>query len=247
MKKQTYLSIIIPAYKESKRIPETLKKVSGYLKQQSYNYEIVVVNDGSPDNTAKVVKGLTQEIENLRLIDNKENHGKGYVVRQGLLESRGQYRVFMDADNSTSVDHVEKMFPQFEKGFDVVIGSRDIEGAKLPVPQGKFRIFVGDVFNLLVQFLTGLWGIKDTQCGFKGFTKECVEKVVPQCKIDRFAFDPEILIIAKRMGYKIKEIPVTWYNDPNSTVGFSNMINMAKDLFRIRLNIIKGVYEKKES
>lgn len=240
-----YLSVIIPAYKEAKRIPETLKKVSNYLKKQSYSYEIVVVNDGSPDNTAQVVRNLSESIDNLRLVDNKENHGKGYVVRQGLVEAKGDYRVFMDADNSTSVNHIERMFPQFEKGFDVVIGSRDIEGSKLPVPQGWFRQRVGDVFNLMVQFICGLWGIWDTQCGFKGFTRKAAENIIPLCKINRFAFDPEMLVVAKKLGYKIKEVPVTWYNDEASTVGFGNMINMAKDLLRIRLNIIKGEYDRK--
>ncbi len=244
--KKINLSVVIPAYNEEKRIPETLKKISNYLKKQSYNSEIIVVNDGSKDNTAQVVNNLMEEIDNLRLIDNKENHGKGYVVKQGLLESEGKYRVFMDADNSTSVDHVEKMFPYFKKGYDLVIGSRDIEGAEIPVRQSWWRERVGDIFNLMVQLLSGLWGIWDTQCGFKGFTKECAEKVVPLCKIDGFAFDVELLIIAKKMGFKIKEVPVTWYDEAGSTVGFDNMIKMGLDLLKIRLNIIKGIYDQKE-
>ncbi len=241
----TYLSIIIPAYNEEKRIPETLKKIKAYLKDQSYSWEIIVVNDGSKDNTAQVVQGIALQDENIRLIDNKKNNGKGYVVRQGLLEAKGDYRIFMDADNSTSVDHVEKMFPEFKNGYDVVIGSRDIKGAKLAIPQSWFRRKVGDIFNLLVQFLCGLWGIWDTQCGFKGLTRKCVTEIIPQCRIDRFAFDPEILVVAKRMNFKIKEVPVTWFNDAVSTVKFKSTIKMAIDLLKIRLNIIKGLYAKK--
>jgi len=240
-----YLSIIIPAYNEGKRIIETLKKTTAYLKGQSYSWEIIVVSDGSKDNTAQVVQEFASQNENIKLIDNKENHGKGYVVRQGLLEARGDYRVFMDADNSTSVDHVEKMFPEFKNGYDVVIGSRDMKDSKLAIPQSWFRQKVGDIFNLLVQFICGLWGIWDTQCGFKGLTRKCVEEIIPQCRVDRFAFDPEILVIAKRMGYKIKEVPVIWFNDAESKVKFSSTIKMAIDLLKIRLNIIKGSYEKK--
>ena len=172
-----YLSIIIPAYNEEKRIPETLKKIKAYLKDQSYSWEIIVVNDGSKDNTAQVVQGIALQDENIRLIDNKKNNGKGYVVRQGLLEAKGDYRVFMDADNSTSVDHVEKMFPEFKNGYDVVIGSRDIKGAKLAIPQSWFRRKVGDIFNLLVQFLCGLWGIWDTQCGLRVLQENVLQKL----------------------------------------------------------------------
>ncbi|MCP6719010.1 MAG: glycosyltransferase family 2 protein [Patescibacteria group bacterium] len=239
---EIHLSVIIPAYNEEKRIAKTLREIHKYLKTQNYNWDILVVSDGSKDNTAGVVRGLSSEIENLRLIDNKENHGKGYVVRQGLLEAKGRYKVFTDADNSTSIDQVEKMWPEFEKGFDIVIGSRDIKGAVLAVPQSRIRRITGDIFNLMVQITSGLFGIWDTQCGFKGFTKKAVENVLPKCVIDRFAFDPEILVIAKKMGYKIKEIPVTWVNDPDSRVGLKNMVKMGIDLLKIRWNLITGKY-----
>ena len=240
-----HLSIIIPAYNEEKRILETLKKIETYLKSQSYNWEIIVVSDGSKDNTSQVVKRFASQNKNIKLIDNKKNYGKGYVTRQGLLEAKGKYRIFTDADNSTSIDHVERMFPEFESGYDIVIGSRDIKGSKLAIPQSWFRQRVGDVFNLLVQFVCGLWGIWDTQCGFKGLTGKCVKEIIPQCRINRFAFDPEILVVAKRMKYKIKEVPVTWFNDAESKVKFKSMVKMAIDLFKIRLNIIKGLYAKK--
>lgn len=243
MSNKIHLSVVVPAYNEQNRLPKTLREIEKYLKTQSYDWEIVVVNDGSKDNTSQVVKELLSEIENLRLVDNKENHGKGYVVRQGMLEAKGKYRVFTDADNSTSIDQVEKMWPEFEKGYDIIIGSRDIKGAVLSVPQTWLRRRIGDIFNLLVQITCGLWGIWDTQCGFKGFTEKATEDIFPKCRIDRFAFDPEILVIAKKMGYKIKEIPVTWINDPESKVKLKSMIKMAVDLLKIRKNLIIKKYD----
>ncbi len=243
MSNKIHLSVVVPAYNEQNRLPKTLREIEKYLKTQSYDWEIVVVNDGSKDNTSQVVKELLSEIENLRLVDNKENHGKGYVVKQGMLEAKGKYRVFTDADNSTSIDQVEKMWPEFEKGYDIIIGSRDIKGAVLSVPQTWLRRRIGDIFNLLVQITCGLWGIWDTQCGFKGFTEKATEDIFPKCRIDRFAFDPEILVIAKKMGYKIKEIPVTWINDPESKVKLKSMIKMAVDLLKIRKNLIIKKYD----
>ena len=238
-----YLSVIIPAYKEEKRIPKTLREIDKYLSSQNYGYEIIVVCDGSPDKTAEVVQKMIGEIKNLRLIDNKENHGKGYVVRQGLLEAKGKYRFFTDADNSTSIDQVEKMWPEFKKGFEIIIGSRDVPGAVLDPPQPWWRIMLGNIFNLIVQVISGLWGIWDSQCGFKGFTEKTVKNIFPKCQIDRFSFDVEILVLAKKMNYKIKEIPVTWKNDLSSTVGFKSMLNMLKDVFKIRWNLITGKYK----
>jgi len=243
MSNEIYLSVIIPAYNEGKRLPKTIEEISKYLRKQNYGYEIIAVSDGSKDNTAETVRDLIPVIPNLKLIDNKENHGKGFVTRQGMLEAKGEYRIFTDADNSTSIDQVEKMWPQFKAGFDIIIGSRDIKGAVLAVPQPWLRrVVTGNVFNLFVQIICGLWGIWDTQCGFKGMTKKAAEDILPRCKIEKFAFDPEILVIGKRLGYKIKEIPITWINDPNSTVKFKSMVKMGFDLIRIRLNLIKGIY-----
>ncbi|MDI6602918.1 MAG: glycosyltransferase family 2 protein [Patescibacteria group bacterium] len=238
-----YLSVIIPAYNEEKRLPKTLKEIDKYLKKQNYDYEIIVVNDGSKDLTAETVRGMSSVIRNLKLIDNKINQGKGAVVRQGMLEAQGDYRLFTDADNSTAIDQIEKMWPWFKKNYDIVIGSRDIKGAVLDPPQPWFRhIVLGEGFKLYRKIIVGLWRIEDTQCGFKCFKKEVVEKVFPKCKINRFAFDPEILIIARKMGYKIKEIPVYWRNDPESKVKPKWIVNMAIDLLKIRWNLIKGIY-----
>jgi len=237
-----HLSVIIPAYNEEKRLPKTLVEIDKYLRKQDYDYEIIVVNDGSKDKTAQIVEDFKSKIANLKLIDNKINHGKGYVIRQGMLEAKGEFRVFTDADNSTPIDQIEKMWPEFEKGYDVVIGSRDIKGAVLEPPQPWWRRFLGEVFGLLTNLIVGTWGIKDTQCGFKGFTQRATKDIFPRCKINRFAFDPEILIIAKKLGYKIKEIPIFWRNDPRSKVKFKSMIKMGFDLLKIRWNLITKKY-----
>lgn len=239
-----YLSVVIPAYNEEKRLPKTLVEIDKYLSSQKYDYEILVVSDGSKDKTVDTVKNLQHRIACLKLIANKENHGKGYVTRQGLLEAKGQIRLFTDADNSTSIDQIEKMIPLFEKGDHIVIGSRDIKGAVLEPPQPALRVFIGNVFNLMVQVIVGLWGIKDTQCGFKALSVEAAVKILPKCKIDRWAFDPEILKIGKKMGYKIYEVPVHWKNDLESKVKMSSTIKMALDLLKIRWNLLTRKYSR---
>lgn len=241
-----YLSVVIPAYNEEKRLPKTLLEIDRYLSGQSYDYEIIVVSDGSKDKTAQVAEALRPKIANLRVIDNKENHGKGYVTRQGMTEARGQYRLFTDADNSTSIEQVAKLLPYFSQGYDIVIGSRDVKGAVVSSPQPGYRRLLGEIFNLFVQILAGLWGIWDSQCGFKAFTQEAVKDIFPRCRIDRFAFDPEILKIGKKLGYKIKESPIVWVNDPESKVNFKSIIKMGIDLIKIRWNLILGRYGKRK-
>jgi len=239
-----YLSIVIPAYNEERRLPKTLEAIDDYLRQQPYDYEIIVVNDGSKDTTATVCEGMSSVIKNLKLIDNKENKGKGAVVRQGMLEGQGDFRLFTDADNSTSIDQIEKMWIEFKNGYDIIIGSRNVKGAVLDPPQPFLRqIILGEGFKLFRKIIIGLWKIQDTQCGFKCFTGEAAGKIFPRCKINRFAFDPEILVIAKKLGYKIKETPVLWKNDPESKVKLKGMVKMAIDLVKIRLNMIKGFYD----
>lgn len=233
---EIHLSVIIPAYNEEKRLPKTLEEIDKYLKRQNYSYEIIVVSDGSTDRTCEVVENLKSKIANLRLICEKINRGKGYGVKIGMLNAKGKYRLFTDADNSTPIEQVEKIWPEFEKDFDIVIGSRDIKGAILDPPQNLFRRFVGEGFKLLRKIIVGLWEIEDSQCGFKCFTQRAAENIFPKCKIDRFAFDPEILLIGKKLGYKIKEIPVYWKNDPASKVKLKSMMKMALDLIKIRFN-----------
>jgi len=244
-----HLSVIIPAYNEEKRLSNTLREINKYLSKQSYDSEILVVNDGSKDRTAQIVKDLKLEIANLKLIDNKLNQGKGAVVRQGMLEARGEYRLFTDADNSTSINHLEKMWPLFEKGYDVVIGSRDsrdIKEACQAVSQPLWKRLAGDIGNIAIQVVL-IWGIWDTQCGFKGFTKKAAEDIFKKCKINRWAFDVEALALAKKLGYKIGIVPVYWINAPESRVKLKGYINFFKEFLRIKWNFICHKYDYEEN
>lgn len=239
------LSIIIPSYNEEKRLSKTLISVDNYLKKQNYDYEILVVNDGSKDNTVKIANELKKTIKNLRIIDNQENHGKGYVVRQGMIEAKGDYRLFSDADNSTSIDHIERMWPWFEKGYDVVIGSRDVKGSILNPPQPWFRrVIFGNGFKFIRKIIIGLWFINDTQCGFKCFSKKAAENIFSMARVDGFAFDVEILKIAKRFNYKIKEVPIVWINDLESKVKLKHVFKMFVEMLKLRKDLIMGKYEK---
>ncbi len=238
------LSIIIPAYNEENRLPNTLGLINQYLVKQNYEYEILVINDGSKDGTAEVVQKLIPKIANLKLIDNKKNKGKGGVVKQGMLEAKGDYRLFTDADNSTSIDQVEKMWPWFEKEFDVVIGSRDVKGAILDPPQSWVRkVLLGDSFKIIRKIIIGLWRIQDTQCGFKGLSSKAAKDIFSKAKMDGFIFDVEMLVLAKNLGYKIKEIPVKWVNDTESKVKIKNILKMFFDMMKLRKDFILGKYK----
>ncbi|MBD3238399.1 MAG: glycosyltransferase [Candidatus Moranbacteria bacterium] len=239
------LSVVIPAYNEENRISKTLIAVNKYLSAQKYASEILVVIDGATDKTFDVVKGHQKQIKNLVIQNNSKNHGKGYVVRQGLLKAQGDYRLFMDADNSTTVDHIEKFFPHFEKGYDLVIGSRDIKGSQLKKRQPFWKEFLGNAGNLMIQMVGGLWGIPDTQCGFKALTAGAAENICQTMKIDRWGFDIEMLVLARKAGYKIKEVPVVWINDEASKVSFLSYFNTLKELFQIKFNLLLGNYRIK--
>jgi dolichyl-phosphate beta-glucosyltransferase len=241
-----FLSIIIPAYNEEKRITKSLIEIDQYLRAQKYDYEIIVVNDGSQDKTAEIVEKLNDPghplgntpIKNLYLIDNKKNMGKGFVVRQGFLRAMGEYRLFTDADNSVSINQVENFMPYFNDGYSIVIGSRSVKGAILNPAQPRCRRFLGNVFSIMVKAINGLRGIKDTQCGFKIFNSKSADALCPKCKINRWAFDVEILILAQKLGYKIKEVPVIWKNNIYSRVDFKSMFGSIIDLIKIRFNSI---------
>ncbi len=249
---QPYLSVIIPAYNEAERIPLTLVDIDRHLRQRKFSYEILVVNDGSTDETAKIVKKMMPVIKNLKLMDNDVNRGKGAVVRQGMLLASGKYRLFTDADNSTSVDQFDKMIPYFsakggsasggEEGYDVVIGSRSVKGSRLDPPQPIYRQIPGKIGNLIIQFLL-LPGIWDTQCGFKAFTAEAAEKIFSIMKITKWGFDIEALALAKHLGFRMKEIPVRWINDPFSHVRASAYLQVLLETCKIRWWLTTGKYE----
>lgn len=243
-----YLSVIIPAYNEEKTIEATLWDIDKYLSAQSFDYEIVVVSDGSKDKTISVVDGLKNQIKNLRFIDNKENHGKGWVVRQAMLDAKGKYRLFMDADNATTINHVDKMKPFFEKNYDVVIGTRDKKdapGAKKAVDQPFLKRQIGNAGNVLIQ-IVAVWGIWDTQCGFKAFSAKAAQEIFSRTKIDRWGFDIEALALARKLKYRIGIVPVYWINNPNSRVNLKAYLNTFKELFQVKWNLITGKYNIKE-
>jgi dolichyl-phosphate beta-glucosyltransferase len=244
---KVYLSVIIPAYNEEKRIAKTLFSIDHYLSGQDYSYEIIVVDDGSTDKTVSIIQNLTHLVKNLRVINSQPNHGKGYVVRLGMLEAKGQYRLFMDADNSTSIEHLEKMWPYFEQGYQVVIGSRDrkdVVGAKQAVPQSFLKRQLGNLGNLLIQ-LVAVPGVWDTQCGFKAFTAKAAKDIFSRCQINRWGFDIEALALARRLKYKIAIIPVYWINDPHSHVNWKGYLRTFWELFKIKWNLIIDKYSLK--
>ncbi len=235
-----YLSVIIPAYREATRITPTLEKVVAYLGAAPYDSEVLVIDDGSPDDTIVVVQRfITTTVlpsnVSLRLIALDSNLGKGGAVRKGMLEATGKIRIFTDADLSTPIKEVEKVFTAIEtEGYDIAIGSRALEKELIKVHQPWYRETMGRFFNLLVQLMV-FRGIKDTQCGFKGFTAKAAEKVFSAQKVMGFSFDVDILFLAKKFGYKIKEVPVEWYNDERTTVGaLSDSSKMFFELLRIK-------------
>ncbi|HEY4499742.1 MAG TPA: dolichyl-phosphate beta-glucosyltransferase [Candidatus Paceibacterota bacterium] len=237
-----FLSVIIPAYNEAKRLPITLIDIDKHLRDQEYSYEIIVVNDGSKDQTAEIVRRFIPLIQNMHLIDNAENHGKGHVVRQGMLSAKGNWRLFMDADNSTSIVEFNKMLPYFKDGYEVVIASRDLRGSRTIPAQPFYKRWLGDIGNLIIQALL-LPGIWDTQCGFKCFSEEAAVKVFNAVKIERWGFDAEALALAKNYGYKIKEIPIFWVNDPRTHVALSAYLQVLLEVVKVRWWLWTGAYK----
>ncbi len=238
-----YLSIVVPAYNEAERIPTALLDMDKHLRAVDFSYEIIVVNDGSSDKTVEVVRGFIGRVQNLKILDLGKNQGKGAAVRAGMLDARGAIRIFTDADNSTSIDQFEKMMPFFEKGYDVVIGSRTIKGAILEPAEPWYRRIAGRGLNLVVQMLL-LPGIWDTQCGFKAFTAEAAERIFSNSKIIGWGFDVEALSLARIMGYRIKEIPVRWVNDERTHVTSSAGFKFLRDVSKVRWRLWTGNYPK---
>jgi len=235
-----FLSIVIPAYNEQKRITPTLKQIHSYLHSSPYEYEVLIVSDGSTDRTAEVVNETTSMWQNFHLIDNKKNNGKGYVVRQGMLEARGEWRLFMDADGATPIEMIERMM-KYVQNYEVIIGSRYIEKGLIQEKQSVSRIFISRAGNLFIQAMI-LPGIKDTQCGFKMFSKKATEAIFPLQRFERWSFDLELLVIARKQGYKIVEVPVVWHNVAGSKVKPSAAFRVLKDVFKIKWNSISGKY-----
>jgi dolichyl-phosphate beta-glucosyltransferase len=243
MNEEIFLSIVIPAYKEAHRIHKILDAIFEFSKIKDYNIETIVVVDGSPDDTAEVAKKYEEKLKNFRVIDRKENKGKGYTVREGMLAAKGKYVLFSDADNSTPVEQVDKLL-KYRNDYDVIIGSRYVYDGKLAVPQSMIRKLGGRAINLIIR-TTAVSGIKDTQCGFKLFSNKAAQEVFSKQTFDRFSFDIEILAIARSLGYKIKEVGITWYDDPHSTVNpIKDGLRMIKDAWTVRKNVNAKKYSR---
>lgn len=236
-----FLSIIIPAYNEAERLPLTLIDIDKHLSGQDYSYEILVINDGSTDNTAEITEKFMPMVKGLKIFDNKENQGKGAAVRQGMLIAKGNWRLFMDADNSTAISEFNKMLPYLKEGYDIVIGSRAVRGAILRPPQSLYKRFLGKLGNFFVRIIL-VPGLKDTQCGFKCFSEESVERVFSIARIKRWGFDFEALALARLFGYKIKEMPVTWVNDPRTHVRFSSYFKTLWEALKIKWWLVRNKY-----
>ncbi len=229
------LSLIIPAYNESARIAPTLDRVLGYLRAQSYSWELIVVDDGSRDDTVEIVGKQIEGAREARLIAYQPNRGKGFAVRTGIMAATGQWAVFLDADLSTPPEEIEKALSYLRAGDDMVIGSRALPESQIERRPPLFRRLATAVFDLVKHLLVGLWQFSDTQCGFKAYRQSAVRPLYERAVIDRFMFDVEILYLAGRKRLKVREMPVRWADAAGSKVRFfEGVVNMVKDLVRIR-------------
>ena len=235
-----FLSIIIPAYNEEKRLPGTLREVTDFLVAQSYTSEIIVVENGSADNTAAVVQQFANRHPSVRLLHSRQ--GKGIAVKTGMLAARGDYLFICDADLSMPIAEVAKFLPPQLTDFDIAIASREIPGAHR-YGEPAYRHFMGRVFNLIVRTLA-IPRIRDTQCGFKCFRADVAEDIFPLQTIDGWTFDVELLYIAQQHGYRLVEVPVNWYYRENSRIKpVQDTLNMLKDLLLIRKQARAGFYD----
>jgi len=236
-----YISVVIPAYNEALRIGVTLREIALFLSLIEEETEIIIVNDGSTDGTELIIRRFMANLNDMTrfktqviYLNEKTNRGKGFALRKGLMEATGRYVLFTDADNSTSIRETNKLLPYVKSDYDIAIGSRSIAGSVLIKRQTYIRQMMGKIFNLFVR-LCVLKGFIDTQCGFKLFRREAVRSIIPKSKIDGFAFDVEILYIARKSDFKVIEVPITWENHPDSRVKlFSSSYRMLKDLLTIK-------------
>ncbi len=243
------LSFVIPAYNEADRLPVSLKELEAFFRDFPYPTEIIVVDDGSRDRTAEVVTDAVSRFDGhktrLRLVQNPGNRGKGYSVRHGFHESRGTVVLFSDADLSTPLHETLKVVnPILQDRFDVVFGSRDLPESKIGVHQSAFREFAGRAFNRVMRLMTGL-PFADTQCGFKAFHREKLKRVFELQTIEGFAFDVEVLYLAKKFGARMNEVPIEWNHVEGSKVGInSGSIRAFADIAGIRWRDLRGKYPK---
>ena len=238
-----FLSIVVPAYNEEGRLPQTLPLIVDFLQAQTYPSEVIVVDDGSVDSTASVAEKIAADAPLVRLIRN-EHRGKGYAVKTGAMAASGDYIFLCDADLSMPIEEVANFLPPSLDEYDVAIGSREVEGARRYDEPG-LRHLMGRVFNSLVRLLA-VRGFQDTQAGFKCFASEAAHEMFPYQTMDGFGFDVEILFIAQKRGYRIVEVPINWYYMSNSRVSpVGDSVRMFREILEVRLNDWRGLYVKR--
>jgi glycosyltransferase involved in cell wall biosynthesis len=238
------LSIIIPAYNEEPRLPETLQRIAEYLPTLGVRTEVLVVDDGSTDRTAAVAESFRGKLTGLRVLSNGRNRGKGYSVRHGMLEARGDMVLFTDADLSAPIEEAEKLLTPLSNGYDVAIGSRAMDRSLISTRQSIFRETAGIIFNMIVRLVLRLPFV-DTQCGFKAFRRERCRIIFEQQRIEGFGFDPELLYLARHHGLRAIEIPVRWGHSPATKVSMlGDSLKMFGDIFTIRWNAMSGRYAR---
>ena len=235
-------SIVIPAFNESARIPATLQSVVDCIRKHGWAAEVIVVDDGSSDRTAEVVRAFAAGAPEVRLIQNSRNRGKGFSVRSGLLRALGEVVMFTDADLSAPIEEAEGLFAAIRQGADIAIGSRWLERTRQTIRQPLYRQFFGRCFNAVTRGVMGL-PYADTQCGFKAFTHAAAQTVFQLQTIDRWGFDPEILFIARKRGYRIVEVPVSWAHDERTRMSYlRDGMRMLEDIAIVRWNALAGRY-----
>jgi glycosyltransferase involved in cell wall biosynthesis len=240
-------SIVIPAYNESQRLGATLEKVLAYVRRQGWDAEIVVVNDGSRDNTAEIVREFAKRDSMVRLVENPGNRGKGFSVRNGILNSRGDIVLFSDADLSSPIEEMPKLLDRLAAGADIAIGSRWLRAELQTQRQSLHRQAFGRIFNALLRIILGL-KYKDTQCGFKAFTRRAAQAILPLQCIERWGFDPEILFLARKFGFRVEEVPVLWGHSGDTRIHpVIDGARMFQELLRIRWYDMEGKYDGKAS
>jgi len=240
-------SIIIPAYNESARLGATLDRVLDHIAAQHWDAEVIVINDGSRDDTAEMVLTRARANPALRLVENPGNRGKGYSVRNGMLKAQGEIRLFTDADLSSPIEEANKLFATIEAGADVAIGSRWLQPDTQTQRQSLLRQFYGRTFNLVLRILLGL-RFKDTQCGFKAFSRSSAQKLFSMQTIEGWGFDAELLFLADRLGLNVKELPVVWSDAEGTRIHpLRDGLHMMAEVLTIRWNAIGGKYSREKS
>jgi glycosyltransferase involved in cell wall biosynthesis len=243
-----YYSIIVPAYNEAQRLGESLARMLDYIRDSNWSAEVIVVNDGSTDNTAEVVGEFARQNPIVRLIENSRNRGKGYSVRNGIMNASGQVLLFTDADLSSPIEEASKLFAPIETGqADVAIGSRYLDSELQTRKQPVYRRVLGRAFNTALKVILGL-SYRDTQCGFKAFSRKAALTIFPKMKIERWGFDPEILFLAERYDLRVAEVGVAWAHDHRSKISpVRDGTRMLGELIRVRMNSVGGKYVPKSS